>query len=178
VLFGPDPAARGDAWRERGQWERAEAAYLEALSARPLNESARDAVVRMHLERGHLDRAVAMVAEAVRLIPDEVLPRKHLSLVLLGSDDRAGWRRSVAALLDRFGGAGAWWTANEVAWACTIGPDAPADPGVPVRLAESAVRGARGNDRVDCLNTLGAALYRAGRCDEAIRRLEEAIQAR
>jgi tetratricopeptide (TPR) repeat protein len=28
------------------------------------------------------------------------------------------------------------------------------------------------------LNTLGAALYRAGRYDEAIRRLEEAIQAR
>jgi hypothetical protein len=36
ILFGPDPAARGDAWRERGEWERAEAAYLEALGARPL----------------------------------------------------------------------------------------------------------------------------------------------
>ena len=57
ILFGPDPTARGDAWRERGQWERAEAAYLEALRARPLNESARDALVRLHLERGHFDRA-------------------------------------------------------------------------------------------------------------------------
>ena len=28
------------------------------------------------------------------------------------------------------------------------------------------------------MSTLGAALYRAGRCDEAIRRLEEAAQAR
>jgi tetratricopeptide (TPR) repeat protein len=178
ILFGPDPAARGDAWRERGQWEQAEAAYIEALRARPLNESARDALVRLHLERGHADRAVATVAEAVRLIPDEVVPREHLSLVLLGSGDRAGWQQSAAAVLDRFGGASDWVTASSVAWSCTMGPDAPVDPGVPVRLAEIAVRGARGGDKPDCLNTLGAALYRAGRYDEAIRRLEEAIQTR
>jgi tetratricopeptide (TPR) repeat protein len=121
---------------------------------------------------------MATVAEAVRLIPDEVLPRQHLSLVLLGSGDRAGWRRSVAALLDRFGGKADWWTANLVASACVMGPEATADPGVPVRLAEIAVRGARGGDKPDCLNTLGAALYRAGRYDEAIGRLEEAVQAR
>ena len=62
--------------------------------------------------------------------------------------------------------------------AYVLGPEATADPGVPVRLAELAVRGASGFDKADCLNTFGAALYRSGRCDEAIRRLEEAIQAR
>jgi Tfp pilus assembly protein PilF len=47
------------------------------------------------------------------------------------------------------------------------------------RLAEIAVRGAVSTpDKADCLNTLGAALYRAGRCDEAIRQLADAIQAR
>ena len=37
ILFGADPAARGDAWKERGLWDRAEAAYAEAARARPLN---------------------------------------------------------------------------------------------------------------------------------------------
>ena len=64
---------------------------------------------------------MATVAEAVRLLPDEVVLREHLSLVLLGSGDRAGWRRSVAELLERFGGASDPFTANSVAWSCTMG---------------------------------------------------------
>ena len=39
ILFGADPTARGDAWKERGLWDRAEAAYAEATRARPLNPS-------------------------------------------------------------------------------------------------------------------------------------------
>ena len=87
--------------------------------------------------------------------------------------------RSTAALLDRFGGTIDPRTASEVAWACALGPGATADPGVPVRLAEVACRSDwNGTEKADALNTLGAALYRAGRYDEAIRRLEEAIRAR
>ena len=41
ILFGGNPAARGDAWKERGLWDRAEAAYAEAVRARPLNRSVR-----------------------------------------------------------------------------------------------------------------------------------------
>jgi hypothetical protein len=46
---------------------------------------------------------------------------------------------------------------------------------VPVRLAEFAVNGADEYFKAHALRALGAALYRAGRCDAAIRRLEEAI---
>jgi tetratricopeptide (TPR) repeat protein len=176
ILFGADPAARGDAWRERGQWDLAESAYLEALGARPLNESARDALVRLHLERGHLDRAAGTVAEAVRLIPDDGQLREHLSLALLGSGDRVSWRGACAAALDRFGGTTNPWTANHVAWACALGPAATTDPGAPVRLAEVAVRGIDTLHKQAVLSTLGAAQYRAGRYDEAIRRLEEGIR--
>jgi tetratricopeptide (TPR) repeat protein len=178
ILFGPEPAARGDAWRERGQWDRAEAAYLEALRARPLNSTVRDALVRLHIERGHPDQAVATVAEAVRLIPDDGKCRQHLSLALLLAGDRAGWQRSTAAVLDRLGGTTNPWTANSVAWSCALGPGATPDPGLLVRLAEIGVRGLGEYNRPRCLNNLAAALYRAGRYDEAIRRLEEAAQAR
>jgi tetratricopeptide (TPR) repeat protein len=179
ILSGLDPAARGDAWRERGEWDRAEAAYLEALRARPLNAALRHALARLHIERGHPDRAVATLAEAVRLIPDDAHLREFLAVVLLEAGDRAGWRRATAAALDRFGGTSNPVMANGIAWACALGPEATADPGVPVRLAGIGVRGAADpHNKAATLNTLGAALYRAGRYDEAIGRLEEAIQAR
>jgi Flp pilus assembly protein TadD len=173
ILCGIEPAARGDAWRERGRWDRAEAAYAEAARARPLNATVRDALVRWHVERGHLDRAVATLAEAVRLIPDDAQLREQLALVLLGAGDRVGWRGACAAALDRFGG-----TTNQVAWACALGPEATADPGAPVRLAQLAVRGTGAGDKHAVLNTLGAALYRAGRCDEALQRLGEGNRLR
>ena len=55
ILFGADPAARGDGWKERGLWDRAEAAYAEAIRARPLNPSAWAALARLHVARSPLD---------------------------------------------------------------------------------------------------------------------------
>jgi WD40 repeat protein/tetratricopeptide (TPR) repeat protein len=178
ILFGPNPAARGNTWKERGEWDRAEAAYAEAIHARPLNRSVRDALVRLHIERGEWDRAAAMLAEAVRLIPDDAPLRGDLGLVLLTSSDRSGWRRANAALLDRFAGTINPRTANEVAWACVLGPMGNFDAQAPVRLAEAAFKGADESLKADASRTLGAALYRAGRYNEAIRQLEEGIRLR
>jgi tetratricopeptide (TPR) repeat protein len=61
-----------------------------------------------------------------------------------------------------------------------LAPDAVADFKAPVRLAEVALAGQAetGRARSDVLKTLGAALYRAGRFEEAIRRLDQIIQIR
>jgi len=176
ILYGAHPAARGDALTERGLWPQAEVAYAEAIRARPLDSSARQALARLHVGHSRIDRAVPTLLEAVQQIPDDLELRLQLSLALLCSGDRAGWRRSNAALLDRFGGTSHADTARNVAWACVLGPDATADPEVPVRLAEAAVRGATETAKIYYLSTLGAALYRAGRFDDAIRRLEEGIR--
>jgi hypothetical protein len=112
------------------------------------------------------------------MMPDDLVLRRYFGAALLASGDRAGWRSSNAALLNLFGGTLSPWTANGVAGACTLGPEAATDPGMVVRLAETAVKGAREIGKAVALSTLGAALYRAGRCDEAIGRLEEAIRAR
>jgi len=178
ILFGANPAARGDAWKERSLWDRAEAAYAEAAHARPLNSAVWLSLARLQVERNHNDQAATTLLEAVRLMPDDLVLRFQLSRAPLWSGDRAGWRRSNVALLDRFGGTSNASTANKVAWACVLGPEGTADPEVPVRLAEAAVKGAPENGKAGYLNTLGAALYRAGRFDEAIRRLEEAIRLR
>ncbi len=178
ILFGPDPFARGNALKERGQWEQSEAAYLEAAHARPLNTSVWYALARLHVERGNLERAATTLVEAVRLMPDDLELRIDLSRALLWSGDRAAWRRSNAALLDRFGGTSNAQTACMVALACVNGPDATADAEVPVRLSETAVRGATETAKPYFLRVLGAALYRAGRFDQAIHQLEEYIRLR
>ena len=64
ILYGADPAARGDALAARGRWDRAEAAYAEAARARPRNSSVRDALAGLHVRLGRLGRAEAELAEA------------------------------------------------------------------------------------------------------------------
>jgi WD40 repeat protein/tetratricopeptide (TPR) repeat protein len=167
ILYGADPAARGDALAARGQWDQAEAAYAEAARARPRNPSVRDALARLHARLGRLDRAAAALAEASRWIPDDASLQRRRALVLLESGDRAGWRDACAALLARFGGTIDPRAAGEVARAWALAPGPAGDPAAPLRLAEAAA-----------VSTLGAALYRAGRPAEAIGRLEEAIRAR
>ncbi len=39
ILYGPDPAARARAWRERNHWDAAESAFNQAVAARPLDGS-------------------------------------------------------------------------------------------------------------------------------------------
>src|SRR5262249_51824140 len=64
ILYGGDPRARGDAWNEQGLFERAAAAYAEAIRARPLNSAVRLSLARLFVERGQLDRAAKALAEA------------------------------------------------------------------------------------------------------------------
>jgi hypothetical protein len=63
---------------------------------------------------------------------------------------------------------------NNLAWACVIGPDAVPDIDAVVRLAERSVASGRSYAN---LNTLGVALYRTGRYQEAVNKLNEAIAA-
>jgi WD40 repeat protein/tetratricopeptide (TPR) repeat protein len=176
ILFGGDPTARGNAWKERGMLDRAEAAYAEAIHARPYNHSAWEALAGLHVERGHLDRAGATIADAVRMMPDDLGLRMQLGRALLWSGDRFAWRRSNVVLHDQFGRTSNAWSAQQVAWVCALGPEGTADAEVPVRLAEAALKGAPENNRANYLIALGAVLYRAGRFDEAVRRLEESLQ--
>jgi tetratricopeptide (TPR) repeat protein len=187
MLHGDKPARRGDALAERGLW--AEAAYLEAVRARPLDASWRAnsawaALTRFYIARGRPERAVAELGAAVSRWLDVLGLRVWHCLALLAAGDRVGWERAVVGFLDRFPGPmdPPWEDASIVAWVCAQGPDPLPDPEVPVRLAEAAIRNATevGFDFKPhgFLTTLGAALYRAGRYDEAIRRVQEAIRAR
>jgi WD40 repeat protein len=98
-------------------------------------------------------------------------------LSLVESGDLAAYRAAAGKLLARFRKASDPNTLNNAAWLCIYAPDAVADLTLPVLMAEAALAGYPGAQKRYALNTLGAALYRAGRVDEAIARLDESVKA-
>jgi uncharacterized protein HemY len=63
--------------------------------------------------------------------------------------------------------------AHSIAWACALGPNSVADFKPVLRLAEMTV--AQSPNDPNLLNALGAVLYRAGRSEEAIKRLQDSV---
>jgi Tfp pilus assembly protein PilF len=129
-----------------------------------------------HAELEQKDKAARDFAKAMESAPTEVEPWHRFACQRLHRRDREGYRKVCRHLLDHFGKTQDPETANDVAWVCVLVPDAVADPLRPLRLAEWAVAHQPKNE--DCLNTLGAAFYRAGKFEEAVKRLNAAIQAR
>ena len=99
-------------------------------------------------------------------------------LTLMAAGDHNGLRRTRTDILDRFRMTTDPMIANGVAWWSVMAAGEEPNLSETVRLAELAVSGAPEIDKPAILNTLGAALYRAGRFAEAVRRLEEAVQKR
>jgi uncharacterized protein with WD repeat/tetratricopeptide (TPR) repeat protein len=96
------------------------------------------------------------------------------ALACRATGDQSGYRAACSRLLSALGPAPQPGLANDAAWTCCLGPGATDDAASVVRLAEKAVTAYPNDGAV--LNTLGAALLRAGRPAEAIVRLEEALR--
>jgi tetratricopeptide (TPR) repeat protein len=118
--------------------------------------------------------AAAALGEAVRLRPENLADRHHLILTLLAAGDHTDLCRSRTDMLDRFRMTTDHKIAIDVAWSSVMAMSEEPDLSEMVRLAELAVNGAP--EDAAALNTLGAALYRAGRFAEAVRRLDGGIR--
>jgi WD40 repeat protein len=90
----------------------------------------------------------------------------------LAAEDLAGYRKTCAGMLERFRRNDHPSIMNDVAFACSVAPNAVPDLRRPVRLAERAVAGTRDAWARQCL---GAALYRAGEFRSAVQRLHESM---
>jgi hypothetical protein len=111
------------------------------------------------------------------LPPGELgLATQQQLLSLVASGDLSAYRVAASKLLSRFRKASDPNTLNNAAWICIYAPDAGADLTVPVLMAEAALAGYPDGQKRFVLNTLGAALCRAGRIDEAIARLDESVK--
>jgi tetratricopeptide (TPR) repeat protein len=89
----------------------------------------------------------------------------------LGNVDK--YREICQFMVVRFANSTLATERDRLAWTCSLCPNAIADLSVPLQHIEKAVAENPGNAAY--LATLGAALYRTGRYDEAARRLEESI---
>src|SRR5262249_29409246 len=125
----------------------------------------------------HWELAAAALGKYLERVINPWISYRHI-LSLVEAGNRAGVRRVCEDLLKRFGKTTDPAQANIVAWSCVLVPDAVADREAPIRLAEAALARWSEGERSDVLNTLGAALYRAGRFEEAIRRLNESSNTR
>jgi tetratricopeptide (TPR) repeat protein len=127
-----------------------------------------------YAELGQEDKAARDFAKSLESAPSNLEPWLQFAHQRLDRRDLVGYRKVCVHLLDHFGMTRDPNTANGVAWACVLVPDAIADPLHLLRLIEVAVSSEPKSYYY--LNTLGAALYRAGKFEEAIMRLNEAIQ--
>jgi eukaryotic-like serine/threonine-protein kinase len=97
------------------------------------------------------------------------------ALLRRAEGDGPGYREACHHLLRAFGETGLSRRADDdIAWACVLGAVAVADESRAVRLAEVAATSGPAPNRP---STLGAALYRAGRFEEAVRQLDRSVEA-
>jgi tetratricopeptide (TPR) repeat protein len=164
---------RAEAYAGKKQWNKAVADYTDAAGLQPANHLIWDGRAQAHGELGDFNRAATDLAKAVERASEEETLWYELALAHLGAGRIADYRQTCAGMLKTF--EKSEFNIDEtLAWTCVLAPDAVANYQRVVELAEQVVKGAPKNP--DALRTLGAVYYRAGRYDEALKRLLEAVE--
>ncbi|MBI2827574.1 MAG: tetratricopeptide repeat protein [Planctomycetia bacterium] len=99
---------------------------------------------------------------------------RHLALLELADGTHEGYRATCRKLVSAFAADATSQAAAEIAWTCVLAPDAVDDPRQLVEMADRARLPPRERRAYETL--LGAALYRAGRFEEAISHLAEGLR--
>jgi len=120
-------------------------------------------------------QAAAQFTEASRRNPGTMSFAAWRAYTVLAVGDHDGYRRACADMKQRFAQLEDPHGTNTLVYTCVLAPAAVADLDALVRLAEQA-NAKRPRDWY-YLQTLGAILYRAGRCEDALRTLNEACAA-
>jgi tetratricopeptide (TPR) repeat protein len=124
--------------------------------------------------KGAFAEMVPFFRQVIERNPDETRARGQLALVLLISGDLEGYRRTCAEAIARFGDSNDPY-AYRVAHACSLAPGPSPFAPVVLKLAEAGVN--RFPKAAWTRYDLGLVHYRAGRYEQAIERLNEAMGA-
>jgi tetratricopeptide (TPR) repeat protein len=144
--------------------------YTLVLELNPRAAGAYGARGAAYAAAGQWDKAAPDFERAVQLKPDTVLLHYWLAVARVGAGDLAGHQSTCAAMLERFGQTDKPDVAHWVAWTSVLAPGSVKDWDPSLKLAETAARADPQTNSYAL--TLGAALYRAGRYEEAIQRLK------
>jgi tetratricopeptide (TPR) repeat protein len=149
--------------------------YTLVLEAHPKAGWAYQQRGTAHARLSQWDMAEADLAKTVALNADSPVAWNYLALVRLHRGNRDGYRKACTDMLQRFGLTVSADAAYWMVWTCALAPDAVTERQAVVQMAEQGV--AANPKNCDLLQHLGAMLYRAGRFEDAARRLAEAEAA-
>jgi len=177
IKLKPDDGAllQARAWvfRQLKEWEHASQDYETAVKLQPNNAPLWMWLADTYVEAEKLDDASRCLEQAAKLNPSNEIPQLRLATIHLLRRDETSYRATCEGLLHHFEQVNNPRTANNVAWACALAPNAVKDLGRVVRLAKRAVEIQQGNSNY--LDTLGAVLYRADDMEGTIEQLSESI---
>lgn len=162
---------RGYAYMQLGQWDKVIADYTKAMSLEPGNGEHWKRRGKAYNELGQFERATLDFLKAAELKPNDAPIWYWQALAQLGAGQIEEYHETCAAMLQRFGQTEDPSSANWVAWTCVLLPETVKDLDKVVLLAEKAAESEETNGGYH--QTLGAVLYRAGRFDESIEKLNE-----
>jgi WD40 repeat protein len=169
---GQHRCRRGEVLLLRGQAERAVEDFAKALQFKDTLTSEEAALA--HAELGQWDDAARLYGEVVKGPSAAPNVWNAHAMLLLRRGDRPGYARACASMLQRFGKTSHGPTAIFVAWTCALAPDALTDLSPAVALARGVVTA---NPKIAAVrNTFGAVLYRAGKHQDAVTQLNEAVK--
>jgi tetratricopeptide (TPR) repeat protein len=166
---------RGVTFEDRQQWDKAIADFSEAIERDPKYAVAWSNRGWAYASLRQWDKALADLSKAIEINPDAPPSWYYRALVRLQCDDPAGYRKDCADMRRQFGPSAKPDDVNWTVWTCIQLADGVDDWTKLVEWGEKALAADPDNDIR--LTTLGAVLYRAGRFDEAVRRLTEAEAA-
>jgi len=129
-----------------------------------------------HARQQRWAEAAADYAQIVRLKPEDLTLRHRQILLLIAAGELDQLQRARSDVLDRFGRTAIAGVANDASRCYSLAPGMDDRLDALVRLAELGADGATASEKERFLTTLGAALYRAARFEDAIRCLDEGIQ--
>ncbi len=151
----------------QGQWDKAEAELDRAAKLMPDAPELWLGRGRLHAKQRQWDKALTDFARAIALRPEDPSPWYEQAMAHLGAGDPVAYGSVCASMLKQFRESKDRGVALYVAFTCLAAPNPMADMSQVVQFSEAASRG------LPHSGVLGAALYRAGGYDAAIRSFEE-----
>src|SRR5262249_38219224 len=123
-----------------------------------------------YVEQANWEQAAAAFQTCLEHDASDVAVKGWHALALAAAGDIKAHGKACAALLEKFGKTEDANIANDVAWFCVRFQGAVADLSLALQLAEKSVT-MNPHQQSHQLNTLGAVLYRAKRCEDSVKKL-------
>jgi tetratricopeptide (TPR) repeat protein len=164
---------RGDAYGIMGQWDKTIADSSKAIELKGDFESAWLLRGSAHASLGQWEKASQDFTKAATFPKTAPVASAHGALVQMQLKDPKGYREACARLLDKWAEGKDSKEAARVAWTCSVAPESGAKLGPIIEVLEKS----DGKDYVS-LRALGAAQYRSGKAQEAIKTFLKALDSR